>query len=137
MCPYGQGFGNILSTATTVLTGVARTDFDHVFCGACSLLFQNTEELPPSDIGNRSGEVMVLEHARDVEVLDIESVELTDKSMNHLVMKVQASALNSLMGFRQQDFGLGSATALVEVSLWFLSRLLRRSNLLWALRSPA
>jgi hypothetical protein len=113
MCPHGKGFGNILSTGTTVLTGITRTDFDYVFCGTCSLLFQNTEELSPSHIGNRSGKVMVLEHSLDVEVLDIEGVELTDKSVNHLVMEVQSGSLNALMGFCQQDFRPGSAAALV------------------------
>ena len=65
--PHRKGFGNILSTATTVLTGITRTDFHYVFCGAFSLRFQNTEELPPADIGNRSGKMMVFEHALDAE----------------------------------------------------------------------
>jgi hypothetical protein len=84
-----------------------------VFCGACSLLFQNTEELSPSDIRDGFGKVMILEHALDVEVFDIEGVELMHQSVNHLVMEVQPGSLNSLVGFCQQDFRLGSAAALV------------------------
>ncbi len=100
-----------LTAPGTLLGGVSRVDLDDFPTGTLSLIGKDLYELRPTTIGDSLSQMMVLDHARYIEVLDCYSVVSLYKALGGL-MRVVASLTGNLL------------VCLAEQSLRLLSTLL-------------
>src|SRR5712692_7935747 len=77
-----------LPTPIAFLRGVAGVHSDHLMTSSLSLIFKDIEERAPGGIHDAFCQMMVLDHAVDIEVLDSDMMVLLGVLLGSLEMEI-------------------------------------------------
>ena len=90
MRPNRKGLLNKLPTVAICLCGEARVDSDDLMTGSLSLIFKKSEKRAPGGVHDAFCEMMVFDHAVDVQVLDGNVMILVGVLLSRLEVKITA-----------------------------------------------
>ncbi len=93
-----QRFWDNFITTGAFLTGMVRLDFRELLAGTCSLALQLQSKVTPSRVGYTLGEVMVLQHIGDGQVLHSDLITSFKDTMGCLELKILALVRYLFMG---------------------------------------
>jgi len=97
VCTNAEGLLNKLPTVTARLRAIARVHSDDLMTSSCSLLFKDSEERTPTSIQNGFRQVMVLDHIRDLKVLNRNALIAESIGLGDLKVMVSALTVNLQM----------------------------------------
>jgi hypothetical protein len=113
MGTHAQAFLDVLTTSTTFLRGIARRDSDDLMTSSLSLIVKDTEKRAPTGVVNALGEMVVLHHARHVQVFDTNATVALYVLLSRLEMEIAALATDFQMHAR--DFAVRFAAAMASL----------------------
>ncbi len=87
-----------LPTPRAFLRGVAGVHSDHLMTSSLSLIFKDVEERAPGGVHDTFCQMMVFDHAVDIEVLDSDMMVLLGVLCSSLEMEITALPLDLQMG---------------------------------------
>jgi hypothetical protein len=108
-----QCLWHVVAAPRTILACVFGADFHNGLGGVFSLVLQNQKELSPSGVSNHTGKMVIPEHPAYVQIFNINRIKAANEGIGRFVLEVQPGSFYAQMGFRQQDFCLCTAFALL------------------------
>ncbi len=94
MRTHTEGLLHQFPTVTACLCGVAGTHSDHIMSSVLSFDSEDSEELPPTCIHDRFGEMVVLHHVGDLKVFDGNTLIAFSIRFGNFEMMISALALD-------------------------------------------
>ncbi len=98
-----------LSTLATFLRGKTRIHSDHAMSSVCSFGTENVEECAPTSVQNALRQVVVLDHVRDRQVFNDNSLIPFRVGFRRFEMVISALSMDLEMGFRRIPGGLAAS----------------------------
>ena len=116
MCSYRQRLLDNLTTPETLLRGVAGVHSNDLMPSTLSLGSEDVEERAPGSVRDRFRQMMVLDHAIDVEILNSNMMILLSVLLGDFEMKVSTLTSNLEMGLSSTLASLATAFATLFTS---------------------
>lgn len=116
MLPHSERLADSCATTTAILRSEVGGNDHNITTGTRSLALMHFNESCPRRVTNALGEMVILDHPCNVQILKRDRIKLADKLKAQFVEEIKPLALNLQMSFRQKSDGLAPTRAVPLLS---------------------